>query len=126
MNRYPRTMRYFLPLGALAAGAVLAFALVPLPQAGFVSLGVVVLGILIDRSTRSLGTRARGTIEVTHLVVAASAFVTALALAATVGRGEYYWVSVLTSLLVFSVLVGGGWACERWERRLETTSGPGS
>ena len=116
MTGYPRTVRYFLPLGALAAAAVLAFALVPLSQAGFVSFGVVVLGVLIDRSTRSLGTRARGAAEVTHLVVAGSAFVFALILAATLGRGELYWVSVLGSSLVFLLFVIGGWVCERRQR----------
>lgn len=125
MTGYPRAVRYFLPLGALAAVAVLAFAYVPLPQAGFVSLGVVALGILIDRSTRSLGTRTRGTAEVTHLVVAGLAFVIALILAVTIGRGEHYWVSALSSLLTFSLTVGGGWLCERRQRRLHTPSATG-
>jgi len=109
IRTFPRAVWYFLPLGLLAGSSVVAFAALPLRVGGLVSFVVVVLGIILDRLTRSRGIVPTGSRANWHLVVAGGAYVAALALAATVARGDLLWVSVVTATTVLALFAVGSW-----------------
>jgi isoprenylcysteine carboxyl methyltransferase (ICMT) family protein YpbQ len=98
-----------LPLGLLAGSSVVAFAALPERMGGLVSFVAVVLGIILDRLTRSRGVVPTGSRANWHLAVAGGAYVAALVLAVTVTRGGLLWVSVITAAIVLALFVAGSW-----------------
>jgi hypothetical protein len=101
-------VRYFLPLALVAAGAVFAFAALPLTMGGVVSFVAVALSILIARlASRSFDPRPRGAGSIAYFVLAGVVFVGSLVLVATVARGEALWLAGVLAGLVFVVFLIG-------------------
>jgi hypothetical protein len=103
-------LRYFLPLGMLAALALFLFAALPQNMGGLVGFVTVVFAIGVDRFTRgSVDTRPRGIAATGYLAFSVVVFLGSLFLVITVARGDSLWAAVFLAGLNLVVLVGGAW-----------------
>ncbi|MDN4612930.1 hypothetical protein P5G50_00580 [Leifsonia sp. F6_8S_P_1B] len=114
----PRHIWFHLLLAAFAAGAIVAFASVPLRMSGLVSFLTVIVAITVDRSTRFIGgTRPRGRRATTYSVLAGLLFVVSLGLAVAAAHfGEAPWVAWMLAVVVFVVALAGAWVPDEAEQ----------
>jgi len=111
IGRRPIHLSYYLSLGVIAGGSVLASATVPLRMAGLVSLITVVAAVSIERAARRrFDTRPRGRGAVAYAALGSVFFVCALALAvASAHVWGAPWVAWILAVVVFAVFAAAAW-----------------
>lgn len=108
VKRLPqRMLSYYLPLGVVWGCSVVAVAALPLSQFALVSFCLAVATVVGSRLAKGHGMLPRGRVANWHGAIAGVVYVGALALAATLARGELIWLSWITAVIVCAACAAG-------------------